>query len=67
MPNKLIITDGSPYNLAITDASPYNLAIADGSPNSLGLSDVLALSKIEILLLEDGRPLLCENGDMILF
>jgi hypothetical protein len=31
------------------------------------LSDVPALSKIEILLLEDGRPLLCENGDMILF
>ena len=67
MPNKLIITDGSPYNLAITDGSPYNLAVMDASPNSLGLSDVLALSKIEILLLEDGRPLLCENGDMILF
>jgi len=67
MPNKLIITDGSPYNLTITDGSPYNLAIMDASPNSLGLSDVLALSKIEILLLEDGRPLLCENGDMILF
>ena len=67
MPNKLIITDGSPYNLAITDASPFNLAVMDGSPYSLALSDVPALSKIEILLLEDGRPLLCENGDMILF